>query len=1129
MQWVSRAPSLTRVAPFDGMRAVGVMAVMIGHALPGSAESFSGFIDLFFVLSGFLITTLLLEEHRSTGDIRLRSFYARRTLRLLPSLWVTLGVTVGVAILLTVLGRLGPRYSLTNLWIEISAGATYVTNLTFPFFRAWTGHLWTLAVEEQFYLVAGFLLVWALRRGYVRALVIVLVPLVAAVWIWRISGVVGPAPYATFLVWTQRPDALAVGMLTALLSAQLPTQLSPRATRIIGAAGIAGGIALIYICFAATGLMKTVFPAGYIPVLTEDDFLEGGSFRGYWFNWGFNISIAASACLALAAFRVRDWKLAKPLSWRPIAFVGAALSYPLYLLHYPVLIVLESLVGPREPHAWFVVPTWLFVALAVTIPFALAYPCYRFVELRALRLRGRFGWSSSGSAHAPTSAAPTATTAEPEPEAVAAPPPRRPYDRRPVRPFLTILAFGTATAWLGALAGAPHELVVAVNTLGLTCAAVAAVTVFGTGDDRRRARQRWTIKGLTVSGFALMLSPLFFHFIGVDITTLLGRGSELELAVSTAPALIAAVVTAFVFAGVEEFAFRGVLLARLGDRSPVRAATLVSLVWIAWLSPLAVTQLGPVLFAALAVALFAASVVYTALWNRSSGSLVAVFVMHVIVELVALVKGGVVEFAVPLGFVTLAAVLLIKTKGRLFFSPSSSSPDRDSPPQPGIDGHSEAPSDTGADVVDLREPPATEHSPDDRTPTGRRERLLSGRVDSFDALRALMVLGIVVHHAFFRTTASMVVIVDLFFVMSGFLISTLLLGEHRATGTIRLRGFYLRRTTRLYPALIVLLGVTVVVAAALWATGHLGPQFILSDLPKQVLAGATYTHNLVYPLMGAPFTPHLWTLALEEQFYLVAGAVMLVALSRRRDRLLLTVLVVSIVAIQLWRLSGVIGPVPYATALAWFQRPDALMLGVVLGLTNARIGNLAPATTKWLRIMGAVGGVAFLYAMLAASEPMRRYLPWLHAEFLPDEIVVGEPLRGYWSNWGYTLAIWGGALLLFAVYRIPDFGINRLLARPRLARFGKRYSYPLYLMHYPVVMVVFLVLTDFGPNPLLRLPTWAAALLTVVLSVAVTAPVVHYVERPVARLRARFGWTSRASRADAQARDVAAAPITTGL
>ena len=91
-RWVSKAPKMGFVGFFDGLRGVGVGMVLIGHALFEYLESWVTIVDTFFVISGFLITTLLLQESRSTGSISLRKFFSRRAIRLLPTVWLFVSV-----------------------------------------------------------------------------------------------------------------------------------------------------------------------------------------------------------------------------------------------------------------------------------------------------------------------------------------------------------------------------------------------------------------------------------------------------------------------------------------------------------------------------------------------------------------------------------------------------------------------------------------------------------------------------------------------------------------------------------------------------------------------------------------------------------------------------------------------------------------------------------------------------------------------------------------------------------------------------------------------------------------------------------------------------------------------------
>src|SRR5919198_6163322 len=136
----------------DGIRGVAIAAVVAQHAFGIPTAGYLG-VDLFFVLSGFLITTLLLEEHAESGAISLRAFYRRRALRLLPALFVAISVLLLVELVLAATGRGHLRREATGALF----GVAYVTD----FARVYSSrvhahtldHLWSLAVEEQFYIV----------------------------------------------------------------------------------------------------------------------------------------------------------------------------------------------------------------------------------------------------------------------------------------------------------------------------------------------------------------------------------------------------------------------------------------------------------------------------------------------------------------------------------------------------------------------------------------------------------------------------------------------------------------------------------------------------------------------------------------------------------------------------------------------------------------------------------------------------------------------------------------------------------------------------------------------------------------------------------------------------------------
>ncbi len=156
-----KTTSKTYLAGLDGLRAIAVVAVVLYHLFPSFIPG--GFIgvDIFFVISGFLITSLLITEHTRTGRVNLKRFWVRRARRILPALFVTIGITCSAALfvggdILVGLGRqvLG-AVTFSNNWVEIAAGSNYFDISSLHLFT----NFWSLAVEEQFYAVWPFMLV----------------------------------------------------------------------------------------------------------------------------------------------------------------------------------------------------------------------------------------------------------------------------------------------------------------------------------------------------------------------------------------------------------------------------------------------------------------------------------------------------------------------------------------------------------------------------------------------------------------------------------------------------------------------------------------------------------------------------------------------------------------------------------------------------------------------------------------------------------------------------------------------------------------------------------------------------------------------------------------------------------
>lgn len=288
----------------DGIRGLAIIAVLLLHA--GLIRG--GFIgvDVFFVLSGFLITTLLLEEHHHSGRVDLRAFYVRRMRRLLPALGALLiaitTVYVGLGIFsLELLGRL-------------AAGLFYVANIAHALgyvFPQELGHLWSLAQEEQFYVLWPPLLILALRRQSLRWIAGALAFAIAVAFVWR--GYLTAQQGFTERVWVApdtRADGLLVGCLVAVMRAR--GFLSGRG-RVLQAAGLG----------ALLGLFAQAMLMGYDVVTLYV---------------GRPACVLAAGVLIAAVVANEDVLAARLMSLRPLVWVGA-ISYSVYLWHPPIFAV----------------------------------------------------------------------------------------------------------------------------------------------------------------------------------------------------------------------------------------------------------------------------------------------------------------------------------------------------------------------------------------------------------------------------------------------------------------------------------------------------------------------------------------------------------------------------------------------------------------------------------------------------------------------------------------------------------------------------------------------------------------------------------------------------------------------
>ena len=359
----------------DGLRAVAVVAVMLFHFV--GAERFAGGligVDVFFVLSGFLITNLLLDERNRTGAVDLRGFYHRRVLRLFPAMYTLLALVAVVAVFV---GREYP-----SVWAELGAAAAY----SYHVFLAFAGfatedspralfHLWSLSVEEWFYFFWPALLLVGLRTARRQRWLLGLAAAWAAGWMaLRLSGeVVGvdwsredpfagtDVPYlgqVAYRMGSMRFDMLIAGCLLAVGVRRMALRPGGEVPRWLAPAAVAG----------AAVLLAEVVLAGRVALF--DPF---GSV-------GFNLALLGIVPLVAWVHLRPTGPVGAALSVPLVVWVGRR-SYGLYLWHE----VLNVLTPSADGKAGTVVRTGaLFVA-----SLGAAALSWRFIESPFLRRKER--------------------------------------------------------------------------------------------------------------------------------------------------------------------------------------------------------------------------------------------------------------------------------------------------------------------------------------------------------------------------------------------------------------------------------------------------------------------------------------------------------------------------------------------------------------------------------------------------------------------------------------------------------------------------------------------------------------------------------------------------------------------
>jgi peptidoglycan/LPS O-acetylase OafA/YrhL len=332
------------IPELDGVRALAIVPVLTLHGTYGNASGGYLGVDLFFVLSGFLITRLLAEEFGSTGGLRFTHFFVRRALRIGPPLLA--GVALGASL-----------WTVGDLHQAIPAVLFFYANLIDFQKLGVLAPAWSLSIEEHFYFVWPVAFLTLASRDARTSMRVLLLVAGSAMTLRVLLLIAGADPEFLYRFTLTRVDALAIGCFGALLIGQSPLKGND-------ANDVHALILFLVLCLA---------------------FLFSQKNSTLMLTTGHTAFAIISAGFIASVLRTSDGHPVRQLlSSRVMRYIGRR-SYALYMYHLPIFVALESFRKPHDPTNFF----WITIA-RFAITFLVAELSYRVIERPALALKQRY-------------------------------------------------------------------------------------------------------------------------------------------------------------------------------------------------------------------------------------------------------------------------------------------------------------------------------------------------------------------------------------------------------------------------------------------------------------------------------------------------------------------------------------------------------------------------------------------------------------------------------------------------------------------------------------------------------------------------------------------------------------------